>query len=367
MLNIAIVGCGKIADAHIELIQQLPDCQIVGVCDKEYLMAEQMADRFGIENSFNDIDEMLNKTNTDVVHITTPPQSHYVLGKKCLETGRNVYIEKPFTIDTPEAEKLVDLAVKKNLLLTVGHDQQFSAVKREMRKLVADGFLGGPPVHMESYYCYEWGDEKFAKVLLGDNEHWVRKLPGKIIQNIISHGISPIAEFLDDSDLEVICSAFSSGFLKKINEFDIIDELRVIITQKEYKTAYFTFSTQFKPSLKQFRLFGPENGLVIDNENHTIIKLRGQRYTSYLDKFIPPLNFSKQYLYNNFSNIKHFITRNFHMKEGMKYLINAFYESIRFGKQPPIPYREILITSKIMDMIFTHIQKNKQNSIIKAN
>ena len=65
-----------------------------------------------------------------------------------------------------------------------------------MRALVESGYLGGAPVHMESYYGYDLGEPSYARALLGDQQHWVRRLPGKLLHNIISHGIARIAEFL---------------------------------------------------------------------------------------------------------------------------------------------------------------------------
>ena len=59
-----------------------------------------------------------------------------------------------------------------------------------MRALVGRGYLGGAPVHMESYYCYDLTQPGYARALLGDKQHWVRRLPGKLLQNIISHGIA---------------------------------------------------------------------------------------------------------------------------------------------------------------------------------
>jgi len=73
MLRIAIVGCGKIADQHVQAIRRIPDCIIVGLCDRELLMARQLAERFGNNACFSDLHEMLEMTRPDVVHITTPP------------------------------------------------------------------------------------------------------------------------------------------------------------------------------------------------------------------------------------------------------------------------------------------------------
>ena len=196
MLRVAIVGCGKIADQHAQEIVHIPGCEIVGVCDREELMASQLRERLNVTAHFTGADELLDKAKPDVVHITTPPQTHYTLAKLCLEAGCHVYVEKPFTVNLADAHELVDLATRLNLKLTVGHNAQFSHAANRMRNLVAEGYLGGPPVHMESYYCYDLSDAGYAKALLGDRYHWVRTLPGGLLQNTISHGISKVAEFL---------------------------------------------------------------------------------------------------------------------------------------------------------------------------
>ena len=92
MLRVAIVGCGKVADQHVDAIHRIPDCEIVSLCDREPLMARQLGERFGIRKCFSDLREMLQSTSPDVVHITTPPQSHYSLAKECLEAGSHVYV-----------------------------------------------------------------------------------------------------------------------------------------------------------------------------------------------------------------------------------------------------------------------------------
>ncbi len=355
MLKVAIVGCGKIADAHASQIQRIEGCEIVGVCDREPLMAKQLYERFPVKKYFTDLAELLTKSRPDVVHITTPPASHFDVARFCLEQGCNVYVEKPFTLYAEQAEKLIALAEKKGLKVTVGHNDQFSHVARRMRALVAGGYLGGVPVHMESYYSYDLGDPSYARALLGDKQHWVRRLPGKLLQNIISHGIARIAEFLTGDAPHVIAYGFASPLLKSINEREIVDELRVIICEEERTTAYFTFSSQMRPSIHEFRIFGAKNGLVLDQDHETLLRLRGDKYKSYADKFIPPAVLAKQHLGNIAENAKLFLARDFHMDSGMKYLIEAFYRSIRQGVPVPIPYREILLTARIMDAVFDQL------------
>ncbi len=355
MLKVAIVGCGKISDTHASQIQRIKGCEIVGVCDREPLMAKQLYERFPIKRHFGDLTELLTEARPDVVHITTPPQSHFDIARFCLEEGCHVYVEKPLTLHGEDAQTLVALASEKELKLTVGHSGQFFHVARRMRSLVQSGYLGGPPVHMESYHCYDLSDLGHARALLGDKQHWVHRLPGGLLQNVISHGIARIAEFLTSDTPQVIAYGFVSPALKRMGECEIVDELRVIISDEKHTTAYFTFSSQMRPSLRQFRMYGPKNGLILDQDHEILIKLRGGRFKSYAESFIPPIILAGQHLGNLVRNLKTFLARDFHMTSGMKYLIESFYRSITQGTPVPIPYREILLTARIMDAIFDQL------------
>jgi predicted dehydrogenase len=354
MIRIAIVGCGKIADQHVEQIARIPGCQIVAVCDREELMAKQLQERINVPARFTDVQDLLNKAEPDIVHITAPPQSHYPVGKLCLEAGCHLYIEKPFTVTYGEATELIDLAQRRNLKLTVGHDAQFTQAANQMRKLVTEGYLGGPPVHMESYYCYDLGDGAYAKALLGDGYHWVRALPGGLLQNTISHGISKVAEYLTGDQLDVVAYGFTSRLLRSVGETDIVDELRVIIHDGE-RTAYFTFSSQMRPCLHMLRLYGPKNALIVDQAQQTVIKVPGKHHKSYLEQFLPPWHYAKEYIGNALGNMKKFAKADFQMEYGKKFLISTFYRSVVEGGPVPIPYREILLTSRIMEDIFSHL------------
>jgi predicted dehydrogenase len=360
MLRVAIVGCGKIADSHASVIQRIPGCEMVGVSDSEPLMARQLRERFPVKAHFSDLTELLSKARPDVVHITTPPASHYELAKLCLDWGCHVYVEKPFTLCVEDAENLIALANERGLKITAGHDAQFAPITRRMRALVNSGFLGDGPVHMESYYCYELGRAGYASALLGDPRHWVRRLPGKLLQNIISHGIARIAEMLPGDSPEVVACGFTSPLLKSLGENEIIDELRVIICDQEKITAYFTFSSQMRPPLHEFRIYGPANGLILDPDQDTLITLRGTRFKSYLEKFVPQVLFAKQHLENLRHNSRAFLRNDFHMSSGMKCLIELFYRSIVEGTPEPIPYREIILTARIMDAIFAQLGAPRQ-------
>ncbi|HEU5397533.1 MAG TPA: Gfo/Idh/MocA family oxidoreductase, partial [Verrucomicrobiae bacterium] len=271
MLRVAIIGCGKIADQHILALRRIPDCKVVAVCDREPLMARQLAERFRIADHYSDAAEMLRKSLPDAVHITTPPQSHFPLAKLCLDSGSHVYLEKPFTVNADEAEQLIALAEDSELKITAGHNYQFTLEMLQMRRLVEDGFLGGKPVHLESHWPYDLRDRNYVGPILGSRAHWVRQLPGQLFHNLISHGVAKLAEFLDD-EVEVFASAHQSPRLRSLGGQEVLDELRVFIRDKNDMTAFFTFSTQMKPGQNFLRICGPVNSVTVDHATGSLLR-----------------------------------------------------------------------------------------------
>jgi predicted dehydrogenase len=362
MISTAIIGCGKVSDKHALQIARIPNAKLVAVCDVEPLLTQQMAERFGVERQFTDAQQMIDEVRPDVVHITTPPQTHFQLGRICLLAGCHAYIEKPFTMNTAEAEELVALAIRKNLKLTVGHNAQFTPVMVRMRQLVNDGYLGGRPVHLESIFCYETGgDDGYAKAFLRDRRHWLRSLPGSLLQNIISHGVGKIVEFLSGEKPLVIANGFTSHVLRRLGQEDIVDEVRVLVRDDEDTTAYFTFSTQIQPSLHQFRVCGPRKSLIADDDNQVLIKLRANDYKSYVPYFVGPVKIGSQYFENLARNTWEFLKGDFHLPAdtGLRRLMEKFYSAISLGDPLPISYRDILLTSRIMDDIFAQVLRNR--------
>jgi len=96
---------------------------------------------------------MLQAAAPDVVHITTPPQSHFSLATQCLEYGCHVYLEKPFTVTAEEAESLIALAESRGSKITAGHNYQFTL--RDARNApVSRGRISG------------WSARPFGKLLV---------------------------------------------------------------------------------------------------------------------------------------------------------------------------------------------------------
>jgi len=355
---VALIGCGKVADQHVQAIQRISDCVIVGLCDRELLMAKQLGERIGVAECYSNLQKTLATVRPDVVHITTPPQSHFSLARECLEFGCHVYLEKPFTITASETESLIDFAETCDRKITVGHNYLFTLEMLEMRRLIQAGFLGGRPVHLESYWSYDLGDRSYVAPMLGSSTHWVRQLPGQLLHNIISHGIAKLAEFLDDEVIEVAATAHQSDQLRSFGATEVMDELRVVVRDKNGTTAVFCFSTQIK-GLNLLRVYGPSGSVAADIITGSLVRNPSRSYKSYLTYFIPPLRNAREHSRNALRNIRDFLRRRLYQDFGMKELIERFYDSIRLGKPVPIAYQKVILTAKIMDEIFAQIYPSR--------
>jgi len=94
---------------------------------------------------------------------------------------------------------------------------------------------------------------------------------------------------------------------------------------------------------------------MVDILTGTLIRGPGASYKSYLTYFIPPLKNAREYFRNLRLNVTNFIRQRLYQDFGMKELIERFYNSIRTEGPPAIPYREIILTARIMDEIFAQI------------
>jgi predicted dehydrogenase len=356
--RVAIVGCGMVADQHADQLRYLPNCELVAACDTDELMARQLADRFRIPAVFTDAAEMLHSGSVDAVHITTPAQSHFALGRLCLEAGCHVYIEKPFTVNAAETDELLKLAQDAGRRITAGHNLQLSPEASRLRWLVRDGFLGGPPIHMECIQCFSHDEPTYGKAVIADPNHWVRRLPGSLLHNLISHGIAKIAEFLDGDSPALLSISFSSPYLVQHNHADIVDEVRAVFRDNRGTTAFFLFTTQFGAASNELRLFGKAGNLVLDNTYRTVLRIPPSRHKSYLRYFLAPLAHAREQARNTLVNMRQFARKEFQMDFGMRKLMELFYSAIREGGPDPIPMAEIRRTARIMDAIFQQMPKS---------
>lgn len=359
MLKIGIIGCGQIADGHVSEIKKIDKAEVVAVCDLYEIMAKQLAQRFNIPKYFTDSSEMIKKCKPDIIHVTTPPQTHLALGKIAMEAGCHVYIEKPFGLNYAQAKELIDIAEKNHVKITIGYTYYFDPPAEKMRELIRKGLLG-EIIHIESFYGYDLSGS-FGSVILSNPNHWVHSMPGKLFQNNINHAVTKITEFLDNERPEVYATA--KKLRKKSNTGDIrdemLDELRVLINGKKI-TGYLTFSSHIKPGGQFARIYGAQNSLHVDYVSRTVTFDQHPTLPTAIGRILPAFNSAVDFFKQGCSNIKHFIKSDFHFFAGLNRHLKSFYGCINHNTPPPISYNKILQDTYIMEQIFKQINSQRR-------
>lgn len=152
MIQSAVIGAGQVAQQHLACLSTLPGVGVAGVCDLSRSVAESAADRFHIKAWFTDHARMLAELRPDVVHITTPPASHFRLARDCLNAGAHVFLEKPATAHFEEFAELQAIAEARGKLLIEDYNYLYNDPVRRLMDWVNQGVLGGV-VHVEVLLC----------------------------------------------------------------------------------------------------------------------------------------------------------------------------------------------------------------------
>jgi len=112
------------------------------VCDKSPAALNRVRKAYPGIRAVSDPEEVLRSPDVDAVAVITPVWTHYQLAKRALENGKHVFIEKPFTSSSAQAEELIELAARKNLTIMVDHTFLFTGAVRKIRELTESGALG---------------------------------------------------------------------------------------------------------------------------------------------------------------------------------------------------------------------------------
>jgi predicted dehydrogenase len=122
-LKVGVLGAGHLGKIHLKLLSQTIGYNLVGFYDPNPKQTEYAIEQFGI-TAFGSIDELIDAV--DVVDVVTPTLSHYECAAAALRKSKHVFIEKPVTNTTEEAESLMKLAQEANVKVQVGHVERFN-------------------------------------------------------------------------------------------------------------------------------------------------------------------------------------------------------------------------------------------------
>jgi len=140
MIDVGLIGFGLAGRFfHAPVINAVPGLRVAAILQRA---GDSAAQAFPDATVVRTVDDLLAIDSLSLIVIATPNRSHFPLAKRCLDAGRHVVVDKPFTLNVAEARELISLARCNNLILTVYHDRRFDADFQGLRKVLAAGVLG---------------------------------------------------------------------------------------------------------------------------------------------------------------------------------------------------------------------------------
>ena len=141
-IRVGVIGYGYWGPNIVRNIQSLESAAVVAICDRNEAALRRAARLYPSLRMTSDFSEILRAPDIDAVAVVTPVWTHYEIAKAALENGKHVFVEKPFTSTSHQAEELIELAERKNLKIMVDHTFLFSGAVKKIRELVEVGTLG---------------------------------------------------------------------------------------------------------------------------------------------------------------------------------------------------------------------------------
>ncbi len=141
--KIGIVGCGNISGAYLKIAQTFDILETVACADAIPDLAAAKAAEYGVPKVCS-ADELLADPDIDIVVNLTPPAAHAEIALKALQAGKSVYNEKPLAIRREDAQRMLQLAKERKLLVGCAPDTFMGAGLQTCRKLIDDGAIGRP-------------------------------------------------------------------------------------------------------------------------------------------------------------------------------------------------------------------------------
>jgi len=186
MIRVGVIGYGYWGPNIVRNLHGVDSVKVEMVCDKSESRLAQARKAYPGIRTVTDSAEVLRSPEIDAVAVITPVWSHYELAKQALENGKHVFIEKPFTSSSAQADELIELAARKKLTIMVDHTFLFTGAVRKIRELTKSGALG-------DLYYYD-----SLRVNLGLFQHDV-----SVVWDLAPHDLS-IMDYIIEGEPEAI-------------------------------------------------------------------------------------------------------------------------------------------------------------------
>lgn len=336
---IGIIGCGLIADTHVEAIKDtVPDASI-SVCDPLPGKAEVLRKKYGLKSSFTSIEEMLSNENFFSVHILSPPQLHVEHTLQCLEADCHVLVEKPLAFRAKDISELYKAANKHQRVLSVDHSllYQPSVVK------MLDQIRTGIEEHILYINCFYGIDTDETISSIAPKGHWKHGLPGGTLIDSIIHPVTLAVELTGKpNDVNVNLSG-SKDIPKDI-----------FITWKGHEAmASITVSTQALPFRRVTEVTTNRRTFLIDHSTETLVSLNSGFGPKSLRKVLKNVGYGTQLILGTLGTVIHVLRGKLKENPGARALIEAYYKNLISGGNMPVSAENVRNSTYALEKIIS--------------
>ena len=192
LVRVGVIGYGYWGPNIVRNVAGIDRCQLTAICDRNPAALKRAGRLYPGVALTADASDVLNSPDIDAVAVVTPVWTHYDIAKAALENGKHVFVEKPFTSTSAQAEALIELAARRNLQIMVDHTFLFGGAVKKIRELVDDGTLG-PLYYFDS-----------TRVNLGLFQHDV-----SVVWDLAPHDLSIMDDILREKPEGVVATGSS--------------------------------------------------------------------------------------------------------------------------------------------------------------
>jgi predicted dehydrogenase/nucleoside-diphosphate-sugar epimerase len=335
LLKVAIFGGGRMALNHATAIRLQPDTRLVAVADP-FLPTEEVKEKFGADvEHFKDPLELLTRVRPDVVHIVTPPGTHYDLAVKCLANGASIYVEKPFALTEADATRILDLAQSKGLKAIAAHQVLFQRAGQLYQKYLP---MLGKLIHVESYFSFKP----------------VRRRPD---------GGAPLSaedqliDILPHPTYLMLSALESTGGKPELTALDVDadGEVRAVVRCGS-ALATLIVSLRARPVESYLRVVGTNGSVTADFILGDVVALPGAG-ASGPAVVVKPFSQSFKKFWGSFAGVWRLLFRRQKSYPGLAELLTLLYGAVRGGATEPMKRESILTTVRLCEQISARLHE----------
>ena len=226
-LNVGVIGVGHLGQYHAQKYFSMENVNLVGVVDIDQDRAKSVAKKYNTKSYVN-YKNIISKV--DAVSIAVPTPSHFQVSRDLLENGVDVLIEKPMTTTLKEADKLIDIAESKDLIIQVGHIERFNPAVGALQDIINSPMF--IEAHRLSVYKNRCTDVSVVLDLMIHDIDIILNIVKSKISTIHATGASVIAKHVDIANARI---AFANGCVANVttSRISMKNQRKIRIFQKD--------------------------------------------------------------------------------------------------------------------------------------